>query len=224
MLSENINEETTLVSVEKKNSINYCQRCGNEFKKRLLLFNTKKECFICGKNVCSDCLSKEERIEPYSNKKGYVCLDCYPKTRVPYASSFLPGVMDINAAVDSIESVIPAQIENVSAKLDEISSVREVLEGFTGKLDEITNVKEVLENLTIKLDEITKIRIVLEDLLKLIKFEVEDVKSFTQLFTHRNWKMIKKDIYLMIIIIGIGIFILSGILTVQILFILKYFN
>lgn len=177
---------------------NLCSRCGNEFKKRLLVFNSKKECFICNKVVCSDCLSKEERFEPFSNKKGYVCLDCYPRTKISYSSSLFPGVMDINAAVDSIESRIPDHLASISDKMGIISNVSD-------KLDEIVKVKGAIEQIT-----------------KLIEIEVEDVKKFSETFTTRNWAIIKKDIYKIILVAGIGILILSGLITLQILLIIKF--
>jgi hypothetical protein len=193
-LAENDTESEALIV-----SANHCARCGNEFKKRLLVFNSKKECFICNRLVCSDCLSKEERLEPFTNKKGYVCLDCYPKTKVSYSSPFLPGVMDINAAVDSIESRIPEHLASISAKM------------------------ELVNNLSEKLDEIVLVRGAIEEITKLIAEEVEDVKKFSETFTSRNWGIIKKDIYIILLVAGVGILILSGLITVQSLIIIRYF-
>jgi hypothetical protein len=179
-------------------SSSLCPRCGNEFKKRLLVFNSKKECFICNRVVCSECISREERYEPLTNKKGYACLDCYPRTKVSSSSSLLPGVMDINGAVDAIESRIPGQLASISAKMDAVNQVSE-------KLDEIVLVKGAIEEIT-----------------KLIALEVEDVKKFSETFTIRNWGIIKKDIYKIILAAGIGIFVLSGLITVQVMLIIKY--
>ena len=183
-------------------SENHCQRCGKEYKKRLLLFNNriKKDCISCGKTVCPECISKDERIDSTTNRRGLVCIDCYPKSRSVYANignslsnsfALLPGVtgvMDINAAVDSIESKIPKHLDDISGKLDQITIVNDTL----------------------------------ESLIKLIKYEVEDVKKFSESFTLKNWKIIRRDVYIIIFSAGVGIFILAGLIAVQIMLMFKY--
>lgn len=186
----------------KNYQINQCERCGKEIKKRLLVFNSKKECFICGKNVCSDCISKEERTELLTLRKGYCCLDCYPKTRAISSSSLIPGVADINGAVDAIESRIPDQLEIISFKIEKVDKVTESL----------NNIMERIENVNTSIDNITST----------INRQVSEVKEFSQEFTHKNWKSIQKDIYLILLISGIGIIVLTFIITMIIMYLIKY--
>jgi hypothetical protein len=198
-MSEELNKE--LVPI-KNYQINQCERCGKEIKKRLLVFNSKKECFICGKNICSDCISKEERIENLSTRKGYCCLDCYPKTKASHSSSLIPGVADINGAVDSIESRIPEQLEIISFKIEKVDHVTESLNKI---MIGIENVNEAINNI-----------------IETINRQVSEVKDFSQDFTHRNWKSIQKDIYVILAFSGIGIIILTFILTLMIMYLIKY--
>lgn len=183
MLSEE--KESTELRVY---SATNCTRCGNEYKKKLLVFNNKKDCFICNRTVCSDCLTKEERYEPGSGRKGYACLDCYPKTKIANSSSLLPGVMDINSAVDAIDTRIPEHLKEISSKLDQIENVR-------------TTINEITDA---------------------INFHVDDVKKYSETFTRRNWGLIQKDIYRIIIFAGIGIIFISVIITILIMLLIKY--
>jgi len=196
------NEKTDLS--EKTFDPNGCSRCGNIIKKKFSLFGSRKDCFICNKNFCQDCLTKEERLEISTGRRGYACLDCYPKTKMTGASSLIPGVIDLNPAVEAIENLIPQQLDSISSRLDEIVNVK----------DELSSLK----------DEVEKVRKAFYDLMDLIKFEVDDVKAFSQLFTQRNWQLIRKDIYKILLFSGIGIIILTGILTFEILLIIRIFS
>lgn len=188
--------------VPTKYSFNSCDRCGKEIKKKLLLFNSKKECFICSKNICTDCTSREERVESLTGRKGYCCLDCYPKTKASSSSSLLPGVADINGAVDSLESKIPEQLHTISNNIEKVDNVTE---GIYKVIDEI-------ENVTLSINKI----------IETINRQVSEVKEFSQSFTLKNWSIIKKDIYYILLFSGIGIIVLVFIITCMIMFLIKY--
>lgn len=183
------NEQTKSIDIlsVKSTSNNFCIRCGKEIKKKLLLFNSKKECFICNRIVCSECTTKEERTEISSGRKGYSCLDCYPKTRVSHSNSIL-GMGDINGAVDSLENRIPHQLEIISTGIEKV------------------------ENVTHALDKI----------IETINRQVLEVKEFSQSFTLKNWTIIKKDIYYILLFAGIGIIFLIFIVTLMIMLMIKY--
>ena len=144
------NDSTDLISLKSFNP-NNCQRCGKEIKKKLLLFNSKKECFICNKTTCNDCTSKEERIESSTGRKGYVCLDCYPKTRIAYSSSLFPGVSDLNGIVESIESRIPNQLEIIVKSIDNVQTVTTTLNKIIDTINrQVGEVKEFSQSFTLK--------------------------------------------------------------------------
>lgn len=171
----------------KSNSNTSCMRCGREIKKKLLLFNSKKECFICNRLVCSDCTSKEERIDIASGRKGYCCLDCYPKTRASHSNSIL-GMGDINGVVDSLENRIPHQLEVISSGIEKVEHVTHAL-------------NKIIET---------------------INRQVSEVKEFSQSFTLKNWTIIKKDIYYILLFAGMGIICLIFIVTLMIMLMIKY--
>ena len=91
-------------------------------------------------------------------------------------------------------------------------------------VDSLDNkIPQHLSDIKANLEEISDVKESLNELIKVITSLVEDVKLFTENITTDKWRIIKRDIYLIIFFSGIGIFFLAGLITIEILFILMYF-
>ncbi len=194
-----------------------CARCNTEFKRTLGFFNLdKRKCFVCKKYVCYGCSAKEERYDVNTNKKGYPCLDCYKNTKREEALSFIPSGNNLMAMAQ-----IPVQLQEVSNKLEELGNIIEQQTVETRDFTRIffnENIHLVREEMNVKINEI---KIVAEEQIDRTQ---EVLKRTAREILDENWEIIKKDIYKIIGIAYIGIFFLSGIITVEIFLITKIFN
>lgn len=75
-----------------------------------------------------------------------------------------------------------------------------------------------------KLEEIPKVREAIESISTMAVSEVQKVQKFTDDIISTKWKVIKRDIYKMIFFLGVGIFFLAGLITIEVIFIVRLFN
>lgn len=75
-----------------------------------------------------------------------------------------------------------------------------------------------------KLEEIPKVREAIESISTMAVDEVQKVQKFTDDIISTKWKIIKRDIYKMIFFLGAGIFFLAGLITVEVIFIVRLFS
>lgn len=75
-----------------------------------------------------------------------------------------------------------------------------------------------------KLEEIPKVREAIESISTMAVNEVQKVQKFTDDIISTKWKVIKRDIYKMIFFLGVGIFFLAGLITVEVIFIVRLFS
>jgi hypothetical protein len=96
--------------------------------------------------------------------------------------------------VPDLNSVVKSLEHKIPNQLTEIS----------GKLEEIPKVKEAIESIS-----------------TMAVNEVQKVQKFTDDIISTKWKVIKRDIYKMIFFLGVGIFFLAGLITVEVIFIVR---
>ncbi|MFN4149830.1 MAG: hypothetical protein ACK4IX_02720 [Candidatus Sericytochromatia bacterium] len=99
--------------------------------------------------------------------------------------------------VPDLNSVVKSLEHKIPNQLTEIS----------GKLEEIPKVKEAIESIS-----------------TMAVNEVQKVQKFTDDIISTKWKVIKRDIYKMIFFLGVGIFFLAGLITVEVIFIVRLFS
>lgn len=103
-------------------------------------------------------------------------------------------------------------------KVPDIKSVNSVILSLEQKIP------NQLTEISGKLEEIPKVREAIESISTMAVNEVEKVQKFTDDIISTKWKVIKKDIYKMIFFLGVGIFFLAGLITIEILFIVRIFS
>lgn len=204
-------------------------------------------CIVCEHLVCSNCYLQEERFYPEKNKSGFCCKQeiCMNKTRGNLKLPFI----DLNPVYNIVEKQIPNLAQELNSNLKDLVSAtsnehlpkmfEELNKNISIKLEEIKNVFEeqksktkndakdlieftVNEKLPVLLEEIKVIyeeqkKNTTNDINKIID---DNIKTYLAPYYDKVWS----NKYYIIFFSILGIFILCGLLTVEILMIAKYFK
>lgn len=190
-----------------------CSLCSDKIIKK----SEKEECIVCGDIFCLDCSSKMINPEliyfPKKEKVGYCCVDqkCLEKTR----KNLKNMIFDLNPIVDTIDNKIQDvknefEIQKSKTKNDLNDLIKLTSDEKIPKLISETN--KIIES---KLDEI---KLVFEEQKSKTKDDINEIID----------KTIKEKIKPFLIFIGffipVVILIISGLITLEVVFLIKYIS